>query len=55
MLKVQKTMIHYKVGDWVLVEHGRWTRGVKIDEGDGEFELRMVDAECILAYCRRKA
>jgi len=44
----------YKVGDWVLVEHGRWTRSVKIDEGSGEVELRMVDAECILAFSEDK-
>ena len=44
----------YQVGDWVLIEHGRWTRGVKIDEGDGETELRMVEAESILAYSDEK-
>jgi len=44
----------YAVGDWVLVEHGRWTRSVKIDEGEGELELRMVEAESILAYSNEK-
>lgn len=44
----------YSVGDWVLVEHGRWTRSVKIDEGDGEIELRMIEAESILAYSDEK-
>lgn len=44
----------YQVGDWVLIEHGRWTRSVKIDEGDGETELRMVEAESILAYSDEK-
>ena len=44
----------YGVGDWVLVEHGRWTRSVNIDEGDGEKELRMVEAESILAYSKEK-
>jgi co-chaperonin GroES (HSP10) len=44
----------YKVGDWVLVEHGRWTRSVNIDEGQGETELRMVEAESILAYSDEK-
>ena len=44
----------YTVGDWVLVEHGRWTRSVKIDEGKGELELRMVEAESILAYSNEK-
>ena len=44
----------YVVGDWVLVEHGRWTRSVMIDEGEGEKELRMVESESILAYSDKK-
>jgi len=44
----------YDVGDWVLVEHGRWTRSVKMDEGSGEQELRMVEAESILGWSKTK-
>lgn len=45
----------YKVGDWILVEHGRWTRGIKLDtENDGEIEIRMVEAESVLAYSDEK-
>lgn len=44
----------YDVGDWVLVEHGRWTRGVKIDNGDGDQELRMVESESILMFSDTK-
>ena len=44
----------YQVGDWVLVEHGRWTRSVKIDEGKGETELRMVEAESIMGWSKDK-
>lgn len=44
----------YAVGDWVLIEHGRWTRSVKIDEGNGEVELRMVEAESILMASSEK-
>jgi len=44
----------YEPGDWVLVEHGRWTRSIKLDEGAGELELRMVEAESILAYSDKK-
>lgn len=40
----------YKVGDWVLVEHGRWTRGVELDD----ITIRMVEAESILAYSETK-
>ena len=45
---------NYKVGDWVLVEHGRWTRSIKINEGSGEEEIRMVEAESILGYSNTK-
>jgi len=44
----------YNVGDWILIEHGRWTRGVKIDEGNGETTLRMIEAESVLAYSDEK-
>jgi len=44
----------YNVGDWILVEHGRWTRGMKVDEGSGEVEIRMVEAESILMYSEEK-
>ena len=40
----------YEVGEWILVEHGRWTRGCKVDNGEKEIELRMIEAESILAY-----
>jgi len=45
----------YEAGHWILVEHGRWTRGVKVEvEGAGEVEVRMVEAESILAYSDEK-
>lgn len=44
----------YQVGQWILVEHGRWTRGFKVDEGTGEIDLRMVDADCILMYADQR-
>lgn len=44
----------YEVGQWILIEHGRWTRGMKIDDGEGEKEIRMVEAESILAYSDEK-
>jgi len=33
-----------KANEWILVEHGRWTRGIKLDDGK---IYRKVDAECI--------
>jgi len=37
-----------KVGEWVLVTHGRWTRGVKIEDGTGEKTVRRIDTNDIL-------
>lgn len=44
----------YNVNDWVLVSHGRWTRSVVLDEGEGEMELRMVDENDIIAFSNDK-
>lgn len=39
-----------KVGEWILVEHGRWTRGVTVqDENGDEVIIRRVDPSNILA------
>lgn len=37
------------VGQWVLVEHGRWTRKLKIDDGEGVKEIQKVEVKAILA------
>jgi len=44
----------YKIGDWILVEHGRWTRGFNIEVGNEEKEIRMVEAESVLAMSDEK-
>lgn len=44
----------YEVGDWVLVEHGRWTRGMSVDDGSGPKDIRMVEAESILGWDKEK-
>jgi hypothetical protein len=36
------------VGDWVLVAHGRWTRGLDIEDETGELTIRKVDPKDIL-------
>lgn len=39
----------YNVGDWILVEHGRWTRKFPVEFEDGNVvELQKVDTDCIL-------
>jgi co-chaperonin GroES (HSP10) len=37
-----------RVGDWILVAHGRWTRGLEIEDESGERTLRRVDPKDIL-------
>ena len=44
----------YQVGHWILVEHGRWTRCVTLDKDGQELEIRMVEAESVLAYSDEK-
>lgn len=36
------------VGQWILVAHGRWTRGVKIEDTNGEVVIRRIDPADIL-------
>jgi co-chaperonin GroES (HSP10) len=36
------------VGQWVCVTHGRWTRGVLIQDPEGEKTIRRVDPEDVL-------
>jgi co-chaperonin GroES (HSP10) len=38
-----------QVGEWILVEHGRWTRTIEVEEEDGtKLEVRMVDNDAIM-------
>ena len=37
-----------KVGQWILVAHGRWTRGVTVEDPSGERTLRRIDSNDIL-------
>ncbi len=37
-----------EVGQWILVSHGRWTRGITLDAPEGEIVIRKVDNKDIL-------
>ena len=37
-----------KVGQYICIAHGRWTRGVKINDGTGKLTVRKVDNNDIL-------
>jgi co-chaperonin GroES (HSP10) len=40
----------YQVDDWILIEHGRWTRAFKLND----VELRMAEAESVLGWANEK-
>ena len=37
-----------KVGQWVMVAHGRWSRALKVKKDGNELEVRMIDENDIL-------
>jgi co-chaperonin GroES (HSP10) len=36
------------VGQWICVAHGRWTRGVEIEDDEGQKTIRKIDPNDIL-------
>lgn len=50
----EKCEINVKVGQWILIEHGRWTRKIKINDGDGEKEFQKVEVKSIMAIADEK-
>ena len=37
-----------RVGEWVCIAHGRWTRGIEVEDETGKQTLRRVDPKDIL-------
>lgn len=37
-----------QVGQWICVAHGRWTRGLEIEDESGEKTIRKIDPKDIL-------
>jgi co-chaperonin GroES (HSP10) len=38
-----------KVGEWIMIEHGRWTRTIEVEQEDGStLELRRVETAAIM-------
>ena len=44
----------FQVGEWILIMHGRWTRGMKVDTPEGEIVVCKVELESILATSTEK-
>ena len=41
-------------GDWIYVEHGRWTHGMIVGEGEEKVELWGIDPDSILLVSTEK-
>lgn len=37
-----------RVGTWICIEHGRWTRGIEVEDESGAQTLRRVDPKDII-------
>ena len=51
--KVGPNQKDIKEGQWVLVEHGRWTRKLTIDDGEGVKEIQKIETKAIIAISDR--
>jgi co-chaperonin GroES (HSP10) len=52
--KVGSEIDFVKEGQWILIEHGRWTRKIKINDGEGEKEFQKVETKSIIAVANEK-
>jgi hypothetical protein len=52
--KVGTKITDIKEGQWILIDHGRWTRKIKIDDGEGEKEFQKVEVKSILVVADEK-
>ena len=43
-----------KVGDWICVAHGRWTRGLDIEDELGKRTVRRIDPNDILLVSKEQ-
>lgn len=48
------TQTDVQIGQWICVAHGRWTRGVRIEDQAGEKTIRKVDPKDILLISNDK-
>lgn len=53
--KIGSDIDEVAVGDWILVSHGRWSRGTKLLKSDGTAPVvRLVDRKDILLVTDQK-
>lgn len=44
----EQTNPELQPGKWILISHGRWTRGINVEDETGKHTLRRVDVNDIL-------
>jgi len=44
----------YNVGDYILIEHGRWTRKIELEINGEDITVHRVDVDAILAVSDEK-
>jgi hypothetical protein len=44
----------YQIGKWIMISHGRWTRGVDIEDEEGPKTIRRVDPTDVLLISDEK-
>ena len=52
--KVGPKQLTIKEGQWILIEHGRWTRKIKINDGVSVKEVQKVEVKSIMAIADEK-
>ena len=50
----EKCDLDVKVGQWILIEHGRWTRKIKIDDGESVKEVQKIEVASVIAVTDEK-
>lgn len=54
VVAIGKDQTKIKIGNWILIEHGRWTRGAKVDINGEEIEVRRVEIKSIMMISDNK-
>lgn len=50
----ERCEIDVKAGQWILIEHGRWTRKIKIDDGESIKEIQKVEVKSVMAVTDKR-
>lgn len=50
----ERCELDVKPGQWILIEHGRWTRKIKIDDGESVKEIQKVEVQSIMAVSEER-